>query len=401
MTRYNAEIERSMCIHYAQLSEKDQRHYAAVEALKLSYGGQKYIGELFQISQTRLKRGIKELKDPQLRAEIPEGMQRRIGGGRKKKELSEPQTVELLSALINTNKAGSPTDPSVYWIHLTPREIATLFNQTYESKVSNGFVKRLLKTMGFKYRKMSKTLATGHCEHRDAQFKIIFELVALMSLDTPVLSIDCKKKERLGNLYRSGRLYSTAPIKVFDHDYFHLSKGSVIPHGIYDLQRNTGYISIGSSHETAEFIADNLFWWWEEYGIHQYPDAPYILILCDAGGGNDYRHHKFKMQMILLAEKIGIDIIICHYPPYASKWNPIEHRLFCHVNKAMQGVVFSDYNIVKQLISKTKTDTGLNVHVRLNLKEYPVGFITTKEEVDYSKIQFNKKVPKLSYRIAA
>jgi len=255
--------------------------------------------------------------------------------------------------------------------------------------------------MGFKYRKLSKNLATGHYAQRDAQFKIIFELVAMMNLDTPILSIDCKKKESLGNLCRAGKLYSTAPVEVFDHDYPKLATGKVIPHGIYDLQRNTGYITIGSSHETAEFIADNLFCWWEKYGIHQYPDAPYLLILCDAGGGNDYRHHKFKIQMILLAEKIGIDIIICHYPPYSSKWNPIEHRLFCHVTRAMQGVVFSDYNIVKELISKTKTDTGLKVHVRLNLKDYPIGFKTTKEEVDFSKIQFNKTIPKLSYRIAS
>lgn len=307
----------------------------------------------------------------------------------------------LLKNFINTRKAGSPTAPTVYWIHLKPREIATIFNQTHNCKVSNTFVKRILKTMGFKYRKLSKNLAIDHYAERDAQFKVIFELVAIMSLDTPVLSIDCKKKERLGNLYREGKLYSTAPIEVLDHDYPRLSEGRVIPHGIYDLQHNIGYLSIGSSYETAEFIADNLLWWWDEYGIHHYPNAPHILILCDAGGGNDYRHHKFKKQMILLAEKIGIDIIICHYPPYSSKWNPIEHRLFCHVNTAMQGVVFSDYNIVKELISKTTTDTGLRVYVRLNLKEYPVGFKTNKDEVDYSKIQFNKNLPRLSYRIAA
>ena len=262
-------------------------------------------------------------------------------------------------------------------------------------------MKRLLKTMGFKYRKLSKTLTTGHSIHRDAQFRIIFELVTIMSIDSPILSMDCKKKERLGNLYREGKVYSTAPIPVYDHDYHYLSEGRVIPHGIYDLQRNEGYLSIGGSSETAGFIADNLLWWWDNFGIHHYPDARSILILCDAGGGNDHRHHAFKKQMLILAEKIGIDIIICHYPPYCSKWNPIEHRLFCHVNRAMQGVVFSDYNIVRQLISKTKTDTGLNVHVRLNLKEYKTGIKTSKDEVEYHRIQFNKKVPHLSYRIAA
>ncbi len=222
-----------------------------------------------------------------------------------------------------------------------------------------------------------------------------------MSLNTPILSIDCKKKERLGNLYRAGKCYTTGPVKVFDHDYHYLSQGNVIPHGIYDLLRNEGYLSIGNSHETAEFIYDNLLWWWDDFGIHQYPDAKCILILCDAGGANSYRHYAFKKQMQMLASTIGLDIIICHYPPYASKWNPIEHRLFCHAHQAIQGVVFSDYNLVKELFCKTKTTTGLKVHVRLNLKKYAIGIKTSKEEVDFNRIQFNKTIPDLSYRIAA
>jgi len=267
--------------------------------------------------------------------------------------------------------------------------------------VSNGFIKRLLKDLGFKYRKMSKNLATGHSPYREQQFQIIFDLVLVVSSNTPILSIDCKKKERLGNLYREGKCYSTKPINVFDHDYYYLSQGKVIPHGIYDMLRNEGYISIGNSSETAEFVKDNLLWWWDNFGINHYPDAKCILIFCDSGGANCYLHHIFKKQMLELARLIGLDIIICHYPPYASKWNPIEHRLFCHVHQAMKGVVFSDYNLVKELIGKTKTDTGLKVVARLNLKEYPTGIKTTKEDVDYSRIHFNKKVPHLSYRIAA
>ncbi len=268
-------------------------------------------------------------------------------------------------------------------------------------KVSNGFVKRILKDKGFKFRKLSKNLATGEYAQRDTQFTIIFHLVTIMSLNTPVISMDCKKKERLGNLYRSGKLYATGAIRVFDHDYHHLGKGVVIPHGIFDIQRNEGYITIGNSHETASFITNSILWWWDNYGMHNYPDAKSILILCDAGGGNSYRHHAFKKQMLILAEKTGIDFIICHYPPYASKWNPIEHRLFAHVQRAIDGVVFTDYNIVKELISKTKTTTGLKVFVRLHMKEYPTGIKTDKSEVDFSRIQFNDKIPKLSYRIIA
>jgi hypothetical protein len=267
--------------------------------------------------------------------------------------------------------------------------------------VSHGFIKRILTDKGFKFRKLSKNLSTGEYVQRDAQFKIIFHLVSIMSLNTPVISIDCKKKERLGNLYRAGKLYSTGAINVYDHDYHYLGQGTVIPHGIFDIQRNEGYISIGDSHETATFITDNLLWWWDNYGIHNYPDATSILILCDSGGGNSYRHHAFKKQLLLLAEKTGIDFIICHYPPYTSKWNPIEHRLFAHVQKAIDAVVFTDYKIVKELISKTKTATGLKVFVRLNLGDYPIGIKTDKSELDFKRIHFNEKIPKLSYRIAA
>ncbi len=292
-------------------------------------------------------------------------------------------------------------DATVFWIHLKPKEIAARFSLESSYIVSHGFVKRLLKTKGFQYRKLSKNIATGVYAKRNEQFKIIFHLVSIMSLNSPIISIDCKKKERLGNLYRAGKLYCTGALSVFDHDYHHLSQGAVIPHGIYDMWRNEGYISIGNSHETASFITDNLLWWWDTYGIHHYPDAKSILILCDAGGGNSYRHHAFKKQMLILAKKTGIDFIICHYPPYASKWNPIEHRLFCHTQAAIQGVVFSDYEIVKELFSKTQTDTGLKVFVRLNLKQYHIGIKTDKSEVDFSRIQFSQVIPKLSYRIAA
>lgn len=307
----------------------------------------------------------------------------------------------LLRNLIDQNKAGSPTDSSVYWVHLKPKEIALLFEKQYHIKVSTQMVKRVLKSLGYRYRKLSKSLATGVCEQRNEQFEIICNLILSLELHTPILSIDCKKKEKLGNLYRDGKCYSTNPVKVFDHDYNHLSKGKIIPHGIYDLHRNEGYISIGNSSETAEFITDNLLWWWENFGIHHYWNAKNILILCDAGGGNSYRHHAFKKQLLKLARTIGKDIIICHYPPYSSKYNPIEHRLFCHIHRTMQGIVLSNYQLVQELISKTSTKTGLKVHVRLNLKNYPTGIKTHRNEVDFQRIQFNQKISKFSYRIAS
>ncbi len=321
--------------------------------------------------------------------------------GAEKKTEAIPQIKELLAALIETHKAGSPTESDVYWVSLKPYTIARLFGEQHNIKISNGLVKRLLKEFGYGYRKQTKQLALGSYAHRDKQFQIICSLVLAMSLESPVLSIDCKKKERLGNLYRGGKCFCTKAIKVYDHDYEYLSEGKVIPHGIYDLQANKGYISIGGSSETADFILDNLLWWWWEYGIHQYPDAKNILILCDAGGANSYRHHIFKHRLMEFATQTGLSIIVSHYPPYCSKWNPIEHRLFSHVHKAMEGVVFSDYQTVQKLIEQTSTKTGLGVIVRLNLKEYQKGIKIDITDISEKRIIHHPNIPELNYRIFA
>ncbi len=202
-----------------------------------------------------------------------------------------------------------------------PKEIAQGFNQQYGQPISNGSVKRLLKELGYGYRKLSQQLATGAYANRNLQFEIITTLILMMGLESPIISIDCKKKERLGNLYRAGKCYSQAPIKVYDHDYDYLSEGKVIPQGIYDLQANRGYISIGNAAETADFVVDNLRWWWTEDGIHHYPDARNLLLLCHAGGANSYRHYIFKARLLALSRESGISFIVAHYPPYASKWN--------------------------------------------------------------------------------
>jgi hypothetical protein len=205
------------------------------------------------------------------------------------------------------------------------------------------------------------------------------------------------KRERLGNFYRDGKCYSQSPVKVYDYE--HLSEGKIIPHGIYDMQANKGYITIGNSAETADFIIDNLHWWWTEHGIHLYPDATNILLLCDAGGANSYRHHIFKDRLIKLATELGMSFIICHYPPYASKWNPIEHRLFCHVHHAMSGIIFSDYQTVKDRIEATSTKTGLAVIVRLNLQNYQKGIKVDKKIKVDKRIKYHPKIPDLNYRI--
>ena len=399
--RYSSEIESQMRAFHGTLPEKEQRRYAALEAQKFSYGGKSYIVRLLGINIKTLNRGLKELINPVLYAALPANKQRVSGGGRKKKITHYPTIQEQLHELINKHKAGSPTDPGKYWIHLKPKELSALFLAQYAIKLSNQFIKQELKTLGYRYRKISKNLATGFYAQRNTQFEIIFYLVSIMSVESPVLSIDCKKKERLGTIYRDGKSYSQGEKKAYDHDYSHLGEGIVIPHGIFDLQRNCGFITIGNSSETATFIVDNLRWWWFNYGIHHYPNARNLLLLCDSGGGNSYRHHAFKKELQAFAKEIGVDIIVSHYPPYSSKWNPIEHRLFCHVHQAMSGQMFVDYEFVKTLIDKTSTDKGLHVVVRINLKHYITGIKTDKSEVDNNRIQRHPIIPKLNHRIAA
>lgn len=301
------------------------------------------------------------------------------------------------------HKAGSPNDPDIYWVSLSYKQLASKFFDHSGIVISHGLVKRLLNELGYRYRKPMKVLSTGIYAQRDAQFKIIFQILAILSVSErePLISIDCKKKERLGNLSREGACLSTGSIKVMDHDYQHLSEGKVIPHGIYDLRTKVGYMTIGISSETAEFIFDNLMWWWTEYGIHQYPDAQSILLLCDSGGANSYRHNVFKYWMLKFAQITGTSIVICHYPPYASKWNPIEHRLFCHVNRSTLGVVFDKYQTVLNTMGNTYTQTGVKVIIRMNWKHYKTGQKIDKKLLDMNRIKTHPEIPELNYRIVA
>lgn len=297
--------------------------------------------------------------------------------------------------------AGSPTDPSVKWTHLKPSDISKAYDKEWSEPISHQTVKRILKVLGYKRRRPSKALATGKSPHRAAQFKLIFYFAFLFSEmeNNPILSMDTKKKEVLGDLSRAGKVLCQQAPQVYDHDYSHLAKGKVVPGGLYDMKRNEGYVSIGTNHETAEFLADNLIWWWENHGIHHYPDATHLLLFCDAGGANDYRHHLFKKQMLRVADTIGIRIVIVHYPPYCSKWNPIEHRLFSQMHHQASGCVFYSHEQVKQIFQTTTTKTGLKVFVRINEKIYETGLKVARGEIDQKRILRHPELPQFNYTI--
>jgi hypothetical protein len=236
-------------------------------------------------------------------------------------------------------------------------------------------------------------------QHRNEQFENIARLKAeYQAAGNPIISMDTKKKEYLGNFYRAGTLYTQCPLEVYDHDFTSFAEGIVIPHGIYDVLKNTGYINLGTSKDTAEFACDSLRNWWYNQGQHDYPQATSILILCDSGGSNDARHYLFKADLQALADEIGIEIRIAHYPPYTSKYNPIDHRLFPHVTRACRGAIFTSLDLVKQLMQTTKTRQGLTVVVQIIDKVYQTGREVSAEFKKHLPIRFDEYLPQWNYR---
>ena len=304
---------------------------------------------------------------------------------------------------VEQNTAGSPTDETIKWTHLRPCEIQVHLQKSYQEEVQTNCIKRILYLNGYRKRKPAKQVATGESPDRSEQFRIISFLMNLFLLmaENPIISIDTKKKEVLGNFTRDEKVLTKGEqaVPTLDHDYPYLGNGKAIPHGIYDLRLNEGYLSIGNSHETAEFVVDNLEWWWETVGQYEYRKATRILILCDSGGANGYRHHLFKKCLQELARKIGKKLVICHYPPYCSKYNPIERRLFAQVHRTIKETILTDLEQVKKLMEKTATKTGLSVEVRINDKNYPLKQPSLAEEVDEKRILRHPTLPKLSYTI--
>jgi hypothetical protein len=236
-------------------------------------------------------------------------------------------------------------------------------------------------------------------EHRNEQFENIAAWKdAYQMTGNPIISIDTKKKEYIGNFYRAGQLYTTAALETYDHDFTSFAEGKVIPHAIYDLQLNTGFINIGTSHDTSEFAGDSLRQWWSARGRYDYPQATSLLIWCDSGGSNSCRHYLFKQDLQHLADELSLEIRVAHYPPYCSKYNPIEHRLFPHVTRACQGVVFTSLDVVTQLMAQTKTQQGLSVIVNVLDKLYLTGRKVADSFKQNMPIVFDAFLPQWNYR---
>lgn len=300
--------------------------------------------------------------------------------------------------ILKDHTAGNPQKENVLWTDLSRTEIRDKL-QDNNILIGDRIIKKLLYKHHFKKRKIQRRRTIKVVENRNEQFEKIATLrQEYMQSDNPIVSVDAKKRELIGDLYRAGEVYSKEEIASYDHDFPYLATGIAIPHGIFDLKKNTAHINIGTSHETSEFACDSLKKWWSEKGLLDYPNATSILMLMDGGGSNSSRRYVFKEGLQNLANEIGIEVRIAHYPPYTSKWNPIEHRVFPHVTRAMQGVVLKDHEITKQLIEKTQTKTGLSVSVSVIDKVYEVGKKATAGFKESMKIVFDEVLGRWNYK---
>ncbi len=294
--------------------------------------------------------------------------------------------------------AGDPMQDKVHWTNLTVKEIVERLVAA-GTPVSVTVVKALLRKHHYVKRKAQKVKAMGQHPDRNAQFENIARLKhEYRESENPILSIDTKKKELVGNFYRPGHLYTQQVVETFDHDFPSAALGVVIPHGVYDLKRNLGHVNLGTSHDTGEFACDSIQRWWESQGQAAYPRATSLLLLCDSGGSNSASQYLFKEDLQRLADGLGMEIRVAHYPPYASKYNPIEHRLFPHLTRACQGVIFHTVDLVKELMAKAKTSTGLCVTVDILDKVYQTGRKCADSFKQHMPIVFDAVLPKWNYR---
>lgn len=397
MIPYPFDIEAEMKKFYDTLSEKDKRRYAAVEALKLGRGGSKYMAKVLGCSRRTILRGLKNLRG------LPKGRkhQKRIrkkGGGRKGYDEQQPDIDEQFLEVLKNDTAGDPMDETVVWTDLRPWQIAKRLEARYELVVSKTVVRKLLKKHNYRRRKAQKKQTMKEVPDRNEQFEKIAQLRAdYEASDNPIISMDVKKKEYLGNFYRDGQLYTLTELQTYDHDFTSAAEGVIIPHGIYDLKQNIGYLNLGLSHDTSQFACDCLRNWWYHQGQIIYPKTTSILILCDGGGSNSSRYYIFKEDLQKLADELGVAIRIAHYPPYCSKHNPIEHRLFPHVTRACQGVVFKNMALVKELMEKTTTSKGLKVTVQIIDKVYALKRKVAHDFKQTMRILFDEFLPRWNY----
>ena len=352
----------------SDLDERARRRWAAAEARSLGWGGISAVAEATGMSDRTIRTGIQELDNPH--AATTE-RQRRVGGGRKRLEEQQPELIQALEGLVDAGTRGDPMSP-LRWTCKSTRALAReLSEQGFQ--VSRTKISELLQTQGDSLQANRKTIEGKQHPDRDAQFEHINTRVrAYQRTGQPVISIDTKKKEPLGKMKNPGRTYRRKgdPERVKTHDFPDRELGKAVPYGVYDVTANEAGVTVGVSHDTAEFAVAAIRRWWRRLGAERYPSAKRLLITADCGGSNSPRTRLWRWALQTFANETGLKLELCHYPPGTSKWNKIEHRLFCHITRNWQGVPLESYEIVVNLIGATRTEKGLEVQAWLDESEY-------------------------------
>jgi transposase len=369
----------------SDLDERGRRRWAAAEARSLGWGGITAVATATGISDRTIRNGIRELDDPEA---LPPGRQRAPGGGRRSREEEQPGLIEALEALIEPVSRGDPMSP-LRWTCKSTRVLA-------EELKSEGFVVsstkvgKLLKAQGYSLQSNRKTIEGKQHPDRNAQFEHIARRVkARQRRGEPAISIDTKKKESLGKMKNSGKTYCRKgnPVDVKTHDFPDKELGKAVPYGVYDLAHNEAGVTVGIGHDTAEFAVAAIRRWWQRMGRARYGSPKRLLITADSGGSNNPRTRLWRLQLQRFADETGMIIEVCHYPPGTSKWNKIEHRLFCHITSNWRGVPLETLEIVVNLIGATTTKAGLEVHAWLDARKYEKGRKVADSELAEVKIR--------------
>jgi len=353
------------------LNERTRRIWAAVEAKQLGYGGVSAVAEATGLSRTTVLAGQRELALDKL--VLVSTRQRKAGAGRKSLTSNDPKLREALEKLIEPTTRGDPMSPLRWTCKSTARLAKELTKQGHS--ISARSVAALLDEMDYSLQANRKVNEGRSHPDRDAQFQQINRQVeAFQAKGQPAISIDTKKKELVGEYRNGGREYQPAgqPEKVQVHDFPDPRVGKAIPYGVYDLSANQGWVSVGVDHDTSEFAAESVRRWWIMMGRSCYPDAKELLIMSDGGGSNSSRSRLWKCCLQKLADELSLKLVICHFPPATSKWNKIEHRMFCHITQNWRGKPLTSHEAVVQLIGATSTEKGLRIQAALDPTHYPL-----------------------------
>ena len=360
---------------------------AATEAKSIGWGGITIVAKIANISPITVRSGLQDLK----RGDLPTNSVRRAGGGRKKITEKMPDLLTALEQLVEPVTRGDPESP-LRWTCKSVRNIAdSLKKEGYD--VSHQTVASILHSFEYSLQGNKKTKEGEDHPDRDKQFKYINKIVKkFLRENSPVISVDTKKKELVGSYKNAGKEWEVkgAPIKVNGHDFPDPNVPKAVPYGVYDIGNNTGWVNVGINADTAEFAVNSIKYWWETIGKKRYSKSNSLLICADAGGSNGYRSHLWKKELQEFCDAEKIKISVCHFPPGTSKWNKIEHRLFSFISMNWRGEPLLTYQTIISLISSTKTKTGLTVKARLDKKIYKKGIKVSKDEMNLLNIVGDK-----------